>query len=46
MLNGRNVKSDNFQATDLHERAKDVLNDAELEKLFEAAKKSRYGLGL
>jgi type 1 fimbriae regulatory protein FimB/type 1 fimbriae regulatory protein FimE len=44
MPNRRNVKSDNFEATDLHEREKDFLNDAELEKLFEAAKKSRYGL--
>lgn len=44
MPNGRNVKSDNFEATDLHEREKDFLNEAELEKLFEAAKKSRHGL--
>ena len=44
MLNGRNVKSVNLDATDTHERAKDFLNEAELEKLFEAAKKSRYGV--
>lgn len=44
MLNRRNVKSVNFEATDLHEREKDFLNEAELEKLFEAAKKSRHGL--
>lgn len=44
MLNGRNVKSVNYEATDHHERAKDFLSDSELEKLFEAAKKSRHGL--
>ena len=44
MLNRRNVKSDNFEATDLHGREKDFLNEAELEKLFEAAKKSGHGL--
>ena len=35
MPNRQNVKSDIFEATDLQEREKDFLNEAELEKLFE-----------
>jgi type 1 fimbriae regulatory protein FimB len=44
MLIGRNVKSLKLTAADEHERTKDFLSEAELQQLFDSAKKNRNGL--
>ncbi|VAW16591.1 hypothetical protein MNBD_BACTEROID03-2711 [hydrothermal vent metagenome] len=39
MSNGRNVKSVKKETTNVHERSKDFLSDAEIKPLLETSKK-------
>ena len=44
MPDRRNVKSEDARLTDGHERARDFLNDAEMDALLGAARKGRHGV--
>ena len=40
----RKVKSDGYSAADAHERARDYLGQAQIDRLLVAAKKGRHGI--
>jgi type 1 fimbriae regulatory protein FimB len=42
--NRRNVKSDQVQSTNDHERSKDFLSEKEMERLIDSARKNRHGI--
>lgn len=44
ITNRCNVKSDQKQSTDDHERSKDFLSEKEVEQLIDAARKNRHGV--